>query len=46
MYDWNDIKYKTVINDNNHTLFEESNHETALIVLYFDVDVKTFKSFS
>ena len=42
MYNWNDIKYATVINNNNYTLFEQKNLEIALVELYAAVDVKVF----
>ena len=42
LYNWNGIKYPTVINNNNYALFERKNLEIVLVVLYVSVDIKPF----
>ena len=40
MYNWNGIKYPTVIANNNYALFQRKYLQIALVVLYVGVDVK------
>ena len=42
MYNWNGIKYPTVIGNNNYALFGRKYPESALVVLYVNVDIKPF----
>ena len=42
MYNWNGIKYPTVIGNNNYALFGRKYPESALILLYVNVDIKPF----
>ena len=43
MYNWDGIKYPTVINNNNYyILIRRKNPEIALVVLYVSVDMKAF----
>ena len=36
------MKYPTIINENNHPLFEGKNLEIALVVLYVSVGITPF----
>ena len=42
MYNWNGIKYPTVIGNNNYALFGRKYPQRALVVLYVTVDIKPF----
>ena len=38
MFNWNSIKYSTVIHNDNYVLFERKNLEGALVALHVSVD--------
>ena len=40
LYKWADIEYRANINKNNYALFEKSNPEIALIMLYIDINLE------